>query len=106
LPGVASVDFLKLGAGAKELGMGNAVISIAGHYACMIPDAITALRKKEVSLMHSYYFREFPCDCAAFIIPCRHGVFGNAFQYFSSGTHERENNENGDLSSVFLIAFR
>ncbi|MDR0820828.1 MAG: hypothetical protein LBN19_04905 [Endomicrobium sp.] len=31
-----SVGFLELGAGAKELGMGNAVTSIAGHCASMI----------------------------------------------------------------------
>ncbi|OEG69108.1 hypothetical protein ATZ36_11470 [Candidatus Endomicrobiellum trichonymphae] len=56
LTGITGTDFLKLGAEAKELDMGNAVTSIAVHCAGMIywnPMAIAALRRKEVSLMHS-----------------------------------------------------
>jgi hypothetical protein len=49
-----------------------------------------ALRRKEVSLMHSYYFGEFSHDCEAFVIPGRYGgVFSRTFQHFSCGKHEK-----------------
>jgi len=75
--------------------MGNAVTSIARHRASMI--YWKSNRNNPLKKSFSY---AFSYDCAAFVIPGKYGVFGKALQYFLSGKHERENNDNRNLSSV------
>lgn len=87
--GTKGAAFLKLGSGAKAIGMANAFTAVPDGSSDMIywnPAGLASMIKKEVSFMYSSYFEDISYEWASFALPTVHGVFGLAFQHLSYGS--------------------
>ncbi|WP_158408982.1 PorV/PorQ family protein [Endomicrobium proavitum] len=101
--GTTVANFLKLGAGAPAIGMGNSQTSVISNSADAIywnPAALSSLNKMAVSFMYSSYFEDMAYGWLGFGLPTSAGTFGLGVQYFTSGSIEGRD-ENGDLLSDF-----
>ncbi|MFH1368800.1 MAG: PorV/PorQ family protein [Elusimicrobiota bacterium] len=106
--GTSAAQFLKLGAGARAAGMGEALVAAADDSTSIYwnPAGLNKVSGKSFSLMHAVWFEDISYDWASFAMPYRDwGVFGMGVQYLSYGSIKRIDNtglETGDFSPTDL----
>jgi hypothetical protein len=85
--GTASVQVLKLGAGARAAGMGSAFAAAADDASAVYwnPGALPAVGKRSLSLMHNIMFGDIYYDWAGYVRPAGSGAFGVGIQRLSYG---------------------
>ncbi len=85
--GTASAQILKLGAGARAAGMGNAFTAIADDASAVYwnPGGLAGTKKESASLMHAILFEDISYDWLAYVKPLNTGTFGAGVQRLSYG---------------------
>ncbi len=73
-PGTAGASFLKIGVGARQVAMGEAVAGLADDVNTMFynPAGLAMLKRKEISMMHNNYLEGIKQEVGALAIPTRH----------------------------------
>lgn len=87
--GTTTANFLKLGAGARGVAMGEAYTAVTDDANSMYwnPGALTQIEKNSVTLMHDAYIDSSFYDYGAYGRKLNDkSAFGAAFQYFSAGS--------------------
>ena len=85
--GTASAQVLKLGAGAKAAGMGNAYAAMADDASAVYwnPGGIADAGKESASLMHAILMEDISYDWLAYVRPLGFGTIGAGIQRLSYG---------------------
>lgn len=85
--GTSAAQFLKLGAGARATGMGDAFVAISNDATSVYwnPAGLNRIEKKSVSVMHALWLEEIFYDWASYVHPTNFGNFGIGIQYVSYG---------------------
>lgn len=83
-----SASFLRLGVGARALGMGGAHTAVAAdaHAAGWNPAGLSGLARPELGFTHAELFDDARYDYAAFAQPTRLGTIGASGAYLSQGS--------------------
>ena len=83
-PGSTAANFLKIGVGARNIGMGETGATISdANSIYWNPAGLGRINTKEVSLMHVVWFEDIHYEHIAFGYPTRHGTFGIGVNYLS-----------------------
>lgn len=100
--GTTSGQFLKLGAGARAVAMGEAFTGISDDATAIYwnPSGINRLTQKEVSLMYAMWFEEISYNNLFYVHPSQIGNFGIGVQYLGYGSLEGLD-ENGNPTGNF-----
>jgi len=102
--GTTVANFLKFGAGARAIGMGNANTAVLANSADSIywnPAAISVLKKMDATLMYSSYWMDMSYSWVAFAMPTQAGTFGIAVQYFNWGSIDETDGAGGFTGAKF-----
>jgi hypothetical protein len=86
--GTSTAQFLKLGAGARAAGLGEAFAGLADDSTSIYwnPAGLTRLDGKSLSMMHAVWFGETSYDWLAYAMPLgKRWAFGVGAQYMSYG---------------------
>ncbi|MFH1379776.1 MAG: PorV/PorQ family protein [bacterium] len=86
--GTTTAQFLKLGVGARAIGMGEAYSSVANDPTAIYwnPAGLASISEHSVSMMHAVWFESMYYDYVAYARPVKHyGVVGLGVQYLSAG---------------------
>ena len=86
--GSTTAGFLKLGAGARAVSMGEAYSAVADEASGLYwnPATLTRLEGQSITLMHAAYIDSSLFDYAGYGISLRnYGAFGLGVQYFNAG---------------------
>jgi len=91
LVGTNSAEFLKIGAGARATGMGEAFTAVADDATAMHynPAGIARLTRRELNGMHLQYFLDVNYDTISYIHPLASGVLGVNYIYLIKSDLER-----------------
>jgi len=86
--GTRSGSFLKLGASARAIGMGDCGGSVTDDSSVLYwnPAGLSGLSDPSMTLMHAVYLESIYYDYFSFAIPFSFGTFGVGAQYLSAGT--------------------
>jgi len=109
--GTTTAQFLKLGIGAKNAGMGNASVSnVCGSDAIYWnPANLYFLDKKTLSFSHTVWFEDISYEWIALAIPTqKNGTFGVGLQYVSYGSIARVNSSavsDGSFSPMDMAVY-
>lgn len=93
--GTTTAQFLKLGVGARAIGMGEAYASVADDPTAIYwnPAGLALVTEQSISLMHAVWFESVFYDFAAYAQPIGHyGVMGLGVQYLSTGAIDELDN--------------
>ena len=99
--GTTAAGFLKLGAGARAAGLGDAQAAVADDASALYwnPAGLSRIEGSSLVLMHAPYLVSTQFDFAAFAQRFDENTFGASVQYFSAGPIARRSDSNGDLGS-------
>src|SRR5437879_7830560 len=86
----SGASFLKLGVGARALGLGSAYTSIADDATALHwnPAGLSRISRKEISAMHAQLFADTRFDFLGYAHPTPKGTFGIGAVYLSQGELE------------------
>lgn len=91
--GTTTGTFLKIGVGARNIGMGETgSISEDVNSIYWNPAGIASLKEKEISLMHAVWFQEINYEHLAFAVPVGKGTIGAAVNYLSMSPMDKYDN--------------
>jgi hypothetical protein len=95
-------NFLKLGVGAKAIGMGSAFTSVANDVSSIYwnPAGLSQLHQSEFFAMHTKWITDMQYQVLGFGYPTSIGTFGASIFYLSKGELERRG-ENRELLGNF-----
>ncbi|MBI4050914.1 MAG: PorV/PorQ family protein [Elusimicrobia bacterium] len=90
MAGGSTASFLKIGVGARPIGMGNAFTAIANDINAIAwnPAGLSQLSKREVGLMHAELFADTRYDFLGYAHPTSIGTFGLGINYLSQAKIE------------------
>ena len=91
--GTSAASFLKLGAGARAAGMGEAYSALASDAGAMYwnPASLTRARDNSAAFTHVFYLISTAYDHVGYAKRFAGGTFGAGIQYFSAGDIIRTN---------------
>ena len=100
--GETGFAFLKLGVGARAMGMGSAYVALADDPTAVYwnPAGLASIKGAEVSLMHNEWIEDFRQEFAAVSTPLLGGALGFGFSGFYTSELERRD-ETGVLTGHF-----
>ena len=83
-------DFLKIGIGARPVGLGSAFTAIANDVTAINwnPGGLSQLTQRQISAMHSQWIVDSNLDYIGFASPLKSGVFGGSVIVLSQGEME------------------
>ncbi|MEW6558268.1 MAG: PorV/PorQ family protein [Elusimicrobiota bacterium] len=101
--GTTSAQFLKIGVGARAIGMGEAYGAISDDVNAIYwnPAGLNKLSGKEASLMHCIWFEDINYEHVAYAQPTKMGIFGGAINYLSMNGIEKYNNQGNASGEKF-----
>jgi hypothetical protein len=107
--GTSTAQFLKLGAGARAAGMGDAYVGVSDDASAVYwnPAGLAGLTSKEVSFNQAFWFDNITYQFVSGILPTEIGTFGIGLQYLSYGAIPGMTNtgvSTGDFSPYDLMA--
>lgn len=102
--GSTGAAFLKLGVGARPIGMGSAFVAVADDANAIYwnPAGLAGLEKREISAMHTEWITDIRYDFLGYVHPTsKLGTFAGSFSYLSMGEMERRGENREKLSGGF-----
>lgn len=90
--GTTAVNYLKIGVGAKAVGMGEAQIAITSNVDSPFwnPAGLSEIKRDEIGLMHLIYWEGISYDYLAYALPMKDiGVFAISGTLLNSGAIEK-----------------
>ena len=102
--GVTGMDFLKIGTGARQAGMGGASAALADDIYSMYynPAGLALLEKNEVSFVHLAWFEDISYECLSFVVPSeKFGVFGGNVSLLHHGGIQGYNAGGTETETVY-----
>jgi tetratricopeptide (TPR) repeat protein len=98
----SGVEFLKLGAGARPLAMGDAYTGLADDASALFynPAGLANLNFPEVMTMYNKYLVDSMQQAAGIVYPTRFGILAVGYSGFNSGDIQGYD-QNGTATSVF-----
>jgi hypothetical protein len=102
--GTSSAEFLKLGVGARAIGMGEAYTAQADdvHSLYWNPAGLAFMQQRQASFMYSQFLKDVNYQNAALGIPLENGAIGGSLTYLSYGKidgYDISGNSIGDQSA-------
>ena len=91
-PGTTGANFLKLGVGARPVGMGEAFCGVADDINSLYwnPAGLNSIQGKEISFMHNFWFEGINYDYLAYAQRIgKFGVIGGNFAFIGYGSIPR-----------------
>ncbi|MDD4873646.1 MAG: PorV/PorQ family protein [Dehalococcoidales bacterium] len=81
--GTASLEFLRIGVGARPAACGESFVAVANDATAIFwnPAGLAQLNNQEVSVMHLEWFGGFKYDSLSYVYPTAKGNFGAGFVY-------------------------
>ena len=100
--GTAAAQFLKIGPGARESGMGEAFTAIADDAAALYwnPGGLAKITKQQASFTHAELFESIRYEWASYALPTSVGVFAAGVQYLSYGDITTRNASGAATGSI------
>lgn len=101
--GTSTANFLKLGAGARSAGMGEAFVGVSDDATAVYwnPGGLSQVKDRSLSIMHAVWFEDIFYDWISYVHPANKiGTFGLGIQYLSYGDI-KETDETGLIVSNF-----
>lgn len=101
--GTASGEFLRIGAGARAAGMGDAFTAVADDATALYwnPAGLSAIEGQAATFMHAPYIASSRFDYAAYAHSLgRHGALAGGFQHFSLGKLTQTDPTGTDIGSI------
>ena len=98
----SGVEFLKLGAGARPLAMGDAYTGLADDASALFynPAGLGNLNFPEVMTMYNKYLVDTIQQAAGVVYPTRYGIIGVSYSSFNSGDIQGYG-PSGEVTSLF-----
>ncbi|MCX5781888.1 MAG: PorV/PorQ family protein [Elusimicrobia bacterium] len=98
--GTTTASFLKLGAGARSAGLGDAFCSVADDSTAIFwnPAGLSRIQGTSFSFMHALWFENISYDWISFAGPTKFGTFGGAVQYLSYGAIKKTDSTGTEIS--------
>ena len=95
-------SFLKIGVGARAIGMGSAFCAVADDVNAIHwnPAGISQVSQKSVSAMHTQWITDIKYDFVGYVHPSKIGTFGGSLVYLSQGKMEGRG-ENREATGEF-----
>jgi len=87
-PGTTASNFLKIGLGARSIGMGEAYVAVVDDVASMSwnPAGLVRLRQQELSFLHTRWLEEIRYHHLSYGYPTpTWGIFGGSLHYLDMG---------------------
>ena len=83
-------SFLKIGVGARAIGMGSAFCAISDDVNAIHwnPAGISQVSQQAVSAMHTQWITDIKYDFVGYVLPSKIGTFGGSLVYLSHGKME------------------
>jgi hypothetical protein len=99
--GTTTASFLKLGVGARAVGMGEAYSAVADDATALYwnPAALSRIDSSDATFMHAPYLASTFYDYGAFAHRMGNHAFGVGVQYFSAGSIDQTDINNTALGS-------
>lgn len=94
--------FLKIGVGARPIGMGGAFVAVADDANAVFwnPAGLSKLNNKQISAMHTEWISDVIYDYVGYVTPLGNNAIGISAVYLSSGYMEKRDSS-GDVSGSF-----
>ena len=95
--GTASMEFLRIGVGARPAAMGEAFSAVGddGNSIFWNPAGLGRLRSQELSGMHLKWFESFNYNTLSYVYPMSHGALGGGLLYLSREDIEKTSAASG-----------
>jgi hypothetical protein len=99
-PGDTAFAFLKLGVGARAMGLGSAYVALADDPTSLYwnPAGLASVHETQVTAMHNEWMQDFRQEYAAVGLPFKKGSLGFSFQGFYSAEALEGRDEVGNLT--------
>jgi hypothetical protein len=99
--GTSTAQFLKLGAGARATGMGDAFVGISDDATAVYwnPAGLNQVDRESISIMHAIWFEDIFYDWVSYALPMSIGTVGLGLQYLSYGSMEERDTSGLEISS-------
>jgi len=96
-------SFLKIGVGARPLGMGGGYIAIADDVNAIYwnPGALARLTKREISAMHTEWIDDLKYEFVGYAHPLRKGTLAGSIVYLRMGEMEKRDENRKLLNETF-----
>jgi hypothetical protein len=102
--GTATAQFLKLGTGARAIGMGEAYTAVAEDADALYwnPAGLVWLKRKEAAAMYTYWFEDIYFANLTYAQPGLGGSFGMSLDYLCAGAIEMYDKKNNLLDEEYM----
>jgi hypothetical protein len=102
-PGETGFASLKLGVGARPMGLGSAYVAIADDPTALYwnPAGLAGIRSTQITAMHNQWMQDFRQEYAAVGLPLGKGSLGFSFQGFYSAEELEGRDEVGNFTHNF-----
>ncbi len=103
VPGETGFTFLKLGVGARPMGLGSAYVAIADDPTALYwnPAGLAGIRSTQITAMHNEWIQDFRQEYAAVGLPLGKGSLGFSFQGFYSASDLEGRDDVGNFTRNF-----
>ncbi len=100
--GTTGANFLKIGIGAKPIGMGEAFCAIGGVPESIYwnPAGISRIDSTSIAFMHAFWLDEIDYECLSYARPYGKGAIGMGIYYLGIGSIDKRD-EIGDKQGSF-----
>src|ERR1700687_793931 len=86
-PGTTAADILKIGVGARAIGMGEAYVAQADDVSSLYwnPAGLALMQERQASFMYDQMYQDLKFQNANIGIPLENGAIGGSLSYLSYG---------------------
>src|SRR3954467_4155460 len=87
-PGTTSAEVLKIGVGARAIGMGEAYTAQSDDVSSLYwnPAGLALMQERQASFMYDSMYKDLKFQNGAIGIPLENGALGGSFSYMSYGS--------------------
>lgn len=100
-PGTTGADILKIGVGARAIGMGEAYVAQADDVSSLYwnPAGLALMQERQASFMYDQMYQDLKFQNASLGIPLENGAIGGSLSYLSYGDIAGFNETGGSIGN-------